>query len=76
MIKTETIVINGTEFLRTYSDEGFCIKRDEVVYEEAVDPLDSGREYTETDEMIYSEQEATDEDYQTALEGMGVEFHD
>lgn len=75
MIKTETVVYGEKEFLRTYSDEGFYIERDGVTYEEAVDPLDSGREYTETNVVIESE-EATEEDYQEALTEMGVEFHD
>lgn len=71
MIKTETIVINDTEYLRTYSDEGYIIERDGVKYEEAVDPLNSGRVYTETSEEIPTE-EATIEDYEAALAEMGV----
>lgn len=52
MIKQETITINGTEFERTYSDDGFYIERDGVRYSEAVDPINSNREYVETDEKI------------------------
>ena len=44
--------INGVVFAYTYSDSGFMIERDGVCYSEAVDPLDSGRVYTETDEPI------------------------
>jgi hypothetical protein len=75
MIKTETVTINETEFLRTYSDEYFYIERDGVLYEEAVDPLNSGRVYTETAEVIECA-EATEEDYQAELERLGVEFNE
>lgn len=48
MIKTEMIVINGNQYIRTYSDK--ChVERDGVQYAEAVDPLNSGREYIETE---------------------------
>jgi len=49
MIRTETITIGGTEYARTYSDTGMLIERDGEQYSEAVDPVDSGRVYTETD---------------------------
>ena len=52
MIQTENITINNTDFDRTYSDCGFYIERDGVKYSDAVDPKDSGRTYTETDEKI------------------------
>lgn len=52
MIKTENITINNTDFDRTYSDGSFYIERDDVKYSEAVDPKNSGRTYTETDEKI------------------------
>ena len=41
---------------RTYSDRGMMIERDGVRYEEAVDPAELNRQYTETDEPITSEQ--------------------
>ena len=44
--------INGVVYSYTYSDSGNMIERDGVRYSEAVDPLDSGRLYTETDEPI------------------------
>ena len=60
--------INGVVYDYAYSDSGFMIERDGVRYSEAVDPLDSGRIYTETDEPIdMGTDEATVEDYQTAL---------
>lgn len=68
MIKVETVTINGRTFIRTYSDSGYMIKQDGTgaLYSEAVDPADSGRTYTETDEIIESETDT--EDYKTAFE--------
>lgn len=48
MIITENVIINGTEFVRTYSDKGYYVEREGVQYSEAIDPIGSGREYTET----------------------------
>lgn len=48
MIFKKPIEINGSEFLKTYSDS-FCIRNGDVIYDEAIDPLNSGRVYTETD---------------------------
>ena len=48
MIKTKNVTINGKEFLYTYSDKGFQIERDGDVYDEAYDPVESNRTYTET----------------------------
>ena len=59
MIKTELIMVDERQLRRTWSDAGFLIERDGARYSEAVDPLDSGRVYTETEEPI--EQEADDE---------------
>ena len=52
MIVQTTQEINGVVYAYTYSDSGFMIERDGVYYSEAVDPLDSGRVYTETDKPI------------------------
>ena len=49
MIKTEIVKINGIQFLHNYSDAGMKISRDGVLYDDALDPIDSGRTYTETD---------------------------
>ena len=74
MIIQTTKEINGVMYVYAYSDSGFMIERDGVRYSEAVDPLDSGRVYTETDEPIdMGTDEATVEDYQTALNEFGVE---
>ena len=73
MIIQTTKEINGVMYAYTYSDSGYMIERDGVRYSEAVDPLDSGRVYTETDEPIdMGTDEATMEDYQTALNEFGV----
>lgn len=52
MIQTETYTVNGKKFVRTYSDNGCMIERDGVLYAEAVDPAETGRTYTETDEPV------------------------
>lgn len=51
MIITERVTINNREFIRTTSDEGRYVVRDGVSYSEAIDPLDSGRVYTEGEIM-------------------------
>lgn len=65
MIVQTTKEINGVIFTYTYSDSGYMIERDGVRYSEAVDPIDSGRLYTETEETV--------EDYKAALQILGVE---
>ena len=52
MIIKEIISVNGKDFERTYSDNGMKIERDGVRYDEAIDPMHSGREYIETDEPV------------------------
>ena len=74
MIIQTTKEINGVVYDYAYSDSGFMIERDGVRYSEAVDPIDSGRLYTETDEPIdVGTREETVEDYKTALQILGVE---
>ena len=58
MIIVETVTINGTEYHRTYSDLGMKIEREGVRYDEAIDPMGIGREYTETDEPIEEAEES------------------
>lgn len=72
MLKTETVTYNGTEYIRTWSDKGVMIERDGAMYEEAVDPVDSGRTYTETDTPI-PEKDAEEANYLTALGRLGVD---
>ena len=53
MVITENVTINGKEFRKTYSDEGFMIERDGVQYSEAIDPIGfEDRVYTETDVLL------------------------
>ena len=52
MIIQTTKKINGVVYDYAYSDSGFMIERDGVRYSEAVDPLNSGRVYTEKDEKL------------------------
>lgn len=72
-IKTETIEINGTSFVHTYSDEGYTISRDEIEYAEAYDPIEysADRIYIETENLIEQpeeEIEATLDDIKTGDE--------
>ena len=53
MTREDGVVLN-----RTYSDIGMMIERDGERYEEAVDPAELNRQYTETDEPIEKEVEA------------------
>lgn len=48
MLVTETIEINGIQYLHNYSDAGFKVERNGIQYDDAVDPINSGRVYTET----------------------------
>ena len=65
MIIQTTKIINGIVYDYTYSDSGFMIERNGARYSEAVDPLNSGRVYTETDELIEIKTDDTAaEDYQ------------
>ena len=66
MIKIETITINGRTLVRTYSDSNRMICQDSTgnIYSEAVDPVGSGRTYTETDTPI----EQTEDDRVAQLE--------
>ena len=68
MIVQTTKEIDCVVYDYSYSDSGYMIERDGVRYSEAVDPLDSCMVYAETDEPIdMGTNEATVEDYQTAL---------
>lgn len=73
MIKTETLPNN---LVRTYSDTFHKIIQDGtgIVYDDAIDPIDKNRTYTESEEYIdgYSS-EATEEDYLAALKELGIE---
>lgn len=47
MIKTEVYSLGGMSITRTWSDDGRYVVRDGISYEEANDPTDLGRTYTE-----------------------------
>lgn len=66
MTREDGVVLN-----RTYSDKGMMIERDGVRYSEAVDPAELNRQYTETDEPIEVEEEASEADYLNALNRLG-----
>lgn len=65
MIQTEKL---NDKLVRTYSDAGFKIKRDGVIYDESVDPIELNRKYTETDIPV-SQSEKT---YTEILEEQGA----
>lgn len=66
---------DGVVLNRTYSDKGMMIEREGVRYDEAIDPAELNRQYTETDEPVDSNgNEATETDYQNALREMGVQL--
>lgn len=73
MICTENVTCGGKECIRTWSDTGMMIERDGALYEEAVDPVGSGRVYTETDAPIEDDAEAGAADYLAALRSLGVD---
>lgn len=60
MIRTENYFIGEREFTKTYSDSGRYVVRDGVSYEEANDPSEFGRTYTEGDIMEEPDSEAED----------------
>ena len=67
--------INEKIFARSYGKNGYLIERDGVKYSEAIDPMEyvEERVYTETAELPEGEdEEATIEDYQSALKELGV----
>ena len=59
-IITETYILNGRQFTKTYSDANRYVVRDGISYSEANDPSEFGRTYTEGDIMEESGSEAED----------------
>lgn len=57
MIIVENKITNGKEFIHTYSDKGMKIMRENVLYDEAYDPVGFDREYEETDKAVGEEEE-------------------
>ena len=66
MLVTETRTIKDREYTYNYSDSGFYIERDGILYAEAYDPINSGRVYAETDTPIEREEEDTEAAYAEA----------
>ena len=62
MIISEIITINNEQYLHTYSSTGFTIERDGEEYSDAIDPIDSGRIYIETNNKIDSEHYESNDD--------------
>ena len=60
MIVTEQFKINETDFIRTYSDAGRYVVRDGISYEEACDPAEFGRTYTEGDVIPADDADASE----------------
>lgn len=52
MIQREILTAGGKDFAKTWSDSGKMIQRDSVLYEEAVDPAELDRRYTESEQDI------------------------
>lgn len=63
MVKTESVTINRKEFIKTYSDAGLYIHggNPEADYEEAIDPAELNRTYTETDIPIEPDEAEAEE---------------
>ena len=64
MIITEIVEINGRQFTRNYSNEGRYVVRDGKQYDEAYDPIEFGRTYTEGD--LIPVEEPTEEEFAEA----------
>jgi len=60
MIISETVKLNDKNYTKTRSDSGYYIERNGMRYVEAIDPLGSGREYTETGILIDTTAESTE----------------
>lgn len=60
MIVQEHFDVNGRDFVRTTSDSGRYVVRDGIEYEEACDPAEFGRTYTEGEIMPVDESDAAE----------------
>ena len=54
MIKTEVLIINGQPFVKTYSSDGFQIRKvgTNEIYDEAIDIEGAGYVYEETEKFL------------------------
>lgn len=69
MIQTETVTINGQQFEHVYSDANRQVCRDGQSWDEVYNPLNTGRTYTEGEEI--PDEEATAEEVLSILLGGG-----
>lgn len=67
MIITETITIDGVQYEHVYSDANRQVCRDGQAWDDVMNPLNSGRVYTEGEEI--PEEEATAEEVLQVLLG-------
>lgn len=65
MIKTQEYTLNGQSFTRTWSTSG-KVKRDGIIYDEAHDQTEYGRQYEE----VTDESDVTPDEIVEALEGI------
>lgn len=72
MIKQEHFSVGGQDFIRTYSDSGRYVVRDDVEYTEACDPAEFGRQYTEGELMPEEDRLAMAEEILNILMGDDV----
>lgn len=72
MIITETITINGKEFVKTSSSLGMKIEREGTIYDEAIDLPQMNHTYTETDEPVIKDEDEEKADMRRALNMLGV----
>ena len=70
MIVQETLIHDGTEFIKTYSDEGYTIRQIETgnIYGEAIDLAQYPKEYEETDEKIEINEESEEMEEELEVE--------
>lgn len=73
MIKTETLEIDGKTFIHAYSDSGYKIHggSPESDYDEAIDPAELGRTYTETNTPVDASETEAEEIINIILGGEG-----
>ena len=67
MIQTETVTINGAQYEHVWSDANKMVCRGGQSWTEVYNPLNTGREYTEGDEI--PDEEATAEEVLEILLG-------
>lgn len=73
-IVTETFYVGEREFTRTYSDANRYVVREGISYDEACDPTEFGRTYTEGDIKDYEDSSPVEDEYsQAGRILMGVE---